>query len=249
MENYPDSKDKNKYCPVYKTLGLYEQMSGISKIERTETKVSRIIMISLFAGDDLIPIVKRVCLEERIRGAFVSAIGAADRIPIAAFNLETGKYDEIVKTGYHEITSIEGNISTILDDDNNAIDLMVHLHITFADTRGNAYGGHLLPGFSSSAVGEVYIKELEGGMFRYQSEIEKKGYSNIKFNVEVNRDLIPICKEGLRENNYKNEIITKSDAVKIVKNGLKKITVSRIANITNEAYEYLNSNEIEIFME
>ncbi len=141
------NNDNSLYCPEYKGLGLYEEMSGITRIERTETKISRMLLVSLFSGDDLVPLVKRICLEEGIKGAFVSAIGAADRIPIAAFNLETGKYDEVVKTGYHEITSIAGNVSTILDDENNAVDLMVHLHISFADTKGNVYGGHLLPVF------------------------------------------------------------------------------------------------------
>jgi len=241
-----EDKNKNIYCPVYKDLGLYNEMSSIPRIEKTETKISRMIMVSLYSGDDLIPLVKRICLEESIRGAFVSAIGAADRIPIAAFNLETGKYDEIVKTGYHEITSIEGNVSTVLDDNNNAIDLMIHLHISFADTKGNAFGGHLLPGLSSAAVGEVYIKEVECGMFRYQSEIDKKGYSTIKFNIPINKDLIPVCKDGAGTENYKNEIITKSDAEKILHSGLKDITVSKIANITSEAYEYLIENNIEI---
>lgn len=240
------NKNNSLYCPVYKDLGLYNEMSGISRIERTETKIARMLMVSLFSGDDLVPIVKRICLEEAIRGAFVSAIGAADRIPIAAFNLETGKYDEIVKTGYHEITSINGNVSTILDDENNAIDLMVHLHIAFADTKGNAFGGHLLPGLSSAAVGEVYIKEVEGGMFRYQSEIDKKGYSTIKFNTPIKEDLIPICKNCSNPCIKNNEIITRSDAEKIVGSGLKSIGVSKISKITSEAYEYLNDNNIEI---
>ena len=219
-------KKDDDYCPVYKDLNLYTEMSGISRIEKADTKISRMITVSLLTGDDLTPIVKRICLEESIRGAFVSAIGAADRIPIASFNLETGKYDEIIKTGYHEITSIEGNVSTILDDNNNAIDLMIHLHISFADTKGNAFGGHLLPGLSSAAVGEVYIKEVECGMFRYQSEIDKKGFSTIRFNVPVNKDLIPVCKEYFFSDKYKNEIITRSDVEKINQAGLKKITVS-----------------------
>ena len=151
--NTEKEKPPNNYCVVYKDLGLYEGMSKIRKIERTSTEIKRIITVSLFTGDDLVPIIKRICLEEGIRGAFVSAIGAADRIPIASFNIKTGEYDEIVKTGYHEITSIEGNVSTILDDSNNAVDLMVHLHISFADIQGNAYGGHLLSGYSSIAVG------------------------------------------------------------------------------------------------
>ena len=131
ISNQDQDKD---YCPVYKDLGLYKDMSRVRRIERTETKIGRTITVSFYPGDDLVPIVKRICLEEGIRGAFVSAIGAADCIPIAAFNLETGKYDPIVKTGYHEIMSIDGNVSTILDDNHNAIDLMIHLHVSFADT-------------------------------------------------------------------------------------------------------------------
>ncbi|MCL5985170.1 MAG: DUF296 domain-containing protein [Actinobacteria bacterium] len=234
------------YCPVYRGLDLYKGMSEVHRIERTTTKIKRTILVSLFKGDDLVPIVKRICLEEGIRGAFISAIGAADRIPIAAFNIETGRYDEILKTGYHEITSVDGNVSTILDDDNNAIDLMVHLHISFADTKGNAYGGHLLPGFSSVAVGEVYIKEIDGGMFRYKSEIDRQGYSTIKFNIPINKDLIPICKDNMDICEFGSEILTKEDAKGLVNSGCKRVTVSKVSNITSEASEYLKANGIDV---
>ena len=159
-------------------------------IEKLETKVKRNIVLSLSTGDDLIPAIKKVCLEKDIKGAFISAIGSGDRIPIAIFNKKTGKYDEILKTGYHEIISIIGNVSTVLDDDNNIIDLLVHLHIAFADRSGNVIGGHLLPGFSTSTVLEVLIVEISGGLYRYQSEISKKGFANIKFNPLIKNNLI-----------------------------------------------------------
>lgn len=249
MPNRINNNSEEKYCPVYKDMSLYSEMSSIPKIERIETEVSRIIMVSLFAGDDLIPIVKRICLEESVRGAFVSAIGAADRISIASFNLKSGKYEEIVKTGYHEITSVDGNVSTILDENNNAIDLMIHLHITFADTKGNAFGGHLLPGLSAAAVGELYIKEVKGGMYRYQTEINEKGYSTIKFNTPVNEDLIPVCREDNNSHILKNEILTKTDVEKIIELGSKIIQVPKISNITSEAYEYLTKRNIKIRIE
>jgi predicted DNA-binding protein with PD1-like motif len=151
--------------------------------EELETKIVRNIVLSLHSGDDLIPIIKKVCIEKGIKGAFVSAIGSGDRIPIAIFNKKTGKYDEILKTGYHEVISINGNVSTILDNDNNFIDLLVHLHIAFADRSGRVLGGHLLPGFSTSTVLEVLIKEIDGGFYRHQSEISNKGFANIKFNT------------------------------------------------------------------
>ncbi len=53
------SNKSDKYCPVYKDLGLYREMSGIPRMEKTETRISRMIMLSLYSGDDLVPIVKR----------------------------------------------------------------------------------------------------------------------------------------------------------------------------------------------
>ena len=231
MADIPNQNQDKDYCPVYKDLGLYEDMSRVRRIERTEAKIGRTITVSLYSGDDLVPIVKRICLEEGIRGGFVSAIGAADRIPIAAFNLETGNYDQIVKTGYHEVMSIEGNVSTILDDNRNATDLMIHLHIAFADTKGNAFGGHLLPGFSSAAVGEVFIKEVIGGMYRFQSEIDQQGYSTIKFNIPLNKDLIPLCREDAEMDNLKN-IKNEKLIRKITEDVLRDLNKSSI-NMTN----------------
>jgi len=243
----PENKNQiNQYCPVYKSLGLYEDMAGIKKIERRITNIKRRIVISLYTGDDLVPLVKKVCLEEGIRGAFVSSIGAADRIPIASFNIKTGKYDEIIKTGYHEITSVSGNVSTILDDENNAIDLMIHLHISFADTNGNSFGGHLLPGYSSIAVGEVYIDEVEGGMYRYQSEIDKSGYSTIKLNIPLNKDLIPVCRDEMGTYISGNEILTLKDAINIKESGYTKVEIEKISNMTSEAGDYLIKNNIKI---
>ena len=225
--DFEKEKFSDVYCPVYRDLDLYSNMSGIKKIQRLDSKIKRIIMISLFNGDDLIPIVKRTCLEEGIRGAFISAIGAADRIPIASFNLETGKYDEIVKTGYHEIISANGNVSTVLDENNNAIDLIVHLHISFSDTRGNAYGGHLLTGFSSVAVGEVYIKEIDGGIYRYKNELEKKGYSTIRFSIPINKDLIPQCRENKDIFNNGKTIVTRNDVELLKRSGYSSLMVEK----------------------
>jgi len=240
--------NKEEFCPSYKGLGYYENMSEINNIQSSNSGLDKLIAVSLNPGDDVIPVIKRICLKEKIRGAFVSGMGAADRIPIAAFNLKTGKYDEIVKTGYHEVSSINGNVSTILDEDNNLIDLHIHLHITFADIGGKAYAGHLLTGFSSSAVGELYIQEITGGMYRFQQEISKNGYSMIRFNIDVNKDLIPECETEENILNLNDKFITKEDAESMVNSKIKKIRISKESNITSEAKDFLKLNNIEILI-
>jgi mannose-6-phosphate isomerase-like protein (cupin superfamily) len=59
-------------------------------------------------------------------------------------------------------------------------------------------------------------------MYRFKSEIDQKGYSTIKFNIPVNKDLIPQCKE---------------DSSKNLKNDEKETLISRI---TQDVLQSLN---------
>jgi len=247
--------NNDEFCPSYQSLGYYDSMAKIDRIQSSKSGLGKIIVISLNPGDDVIPVIKRICLKEKIRGAFISGMGAADRIPIAAFNLATGKYDEIVKTGYHEVSSINGNVSSILNDDNALIDLNIHLHITFADIEGNAYAGHLLTGFSSSAVGELYIQEVIGGMYRFESEILKNGFSMIRFDIAAGRDLIPECKENdeITENKKIINIITKEILKNLYPNKIvnwDNITESdnSLGGELRKASDYFNNIDADVYL-
>ena len=83
-------------------------------------------------------------------------------------------------------------------------------------------------------------------MFRHRSEIDRAGYSTIKLNIPLNNDLIPICQDNMDICDFGNNILTKQDAIKLKESNCQRVVITKISNITAEAYEYLASNNIKV---
>jgi predicted DNA-binding protein with PD1-like motif len=66
------------------------------------------------------------------------------------------KYKDVDLSEPMEIVSLYGNIS--LKDGKP----FVHAHVVLSDEKGNARGGHLLPGSSPVFACEITIEEFEG---------------------------------------------------------------------------------------
>lgn len=120
-----------------------------------EATPGRIWVGRLETGDDLVEEIERVCAEEGVRAAWVSAIGALRRAAFAYYEQEERRYLELETTDHHEITSFVGNIS-IRDDQP-----FLHAHGSFASRSGTAVGGHLLLG-CEVFVAEIQIREMTG---------------------------------------------------------------------------------------
>jgi len=104
-------------------------------------------------GGDLLEEITGICQRENIRLARFEALGAVQRARLAFYNQETHEYQFFVIDQPLEITKLVGNVS--LKDGSP----FVHAHITLADKKGNAYGGHLASGtvvFACEFIVEVF---------------------------------------------------------------------------------------------
>ncbi len=145
------------------------------------TEIKRVKVVRLDEGDDLIPVVKRIAIEQGIRSAFFYAIGATSKVVYSVYSLEKSAFVNMEETGLFEITSCVGDIVQIVDDEGKQVDTFIHARITFSGKDGVCQGGHLQPGLSIKPMGEVIIFELARPIHRLQSEIEKRGYSPVRF--------------------------------------------------------------------
>lgn len=105
-----------------------------------EIKPKQAFMGKLRFGGDLLEELTTVCEEKDIFLGCVEAIGAVQKARIGFYNQQAREYNFFEIDEPLEITKLVGNIS-IRDGKP-----MVHAHVTFSDSQGNAFGGHLAPG-------------------------------------------------------------------------------------------------------
>jgi len=113
----------------------------------------RTFVFSIEKGEDLLPFLQQFCIENQIKFATISGIGAVYKATFAIYDQKSKRYNKIQIEKELEILSIIGNVS-IYD-----YKPVIHAHITLSDQEGKAFGGHLMSPtilFSS----EIIIQEL-----------------------------------------------------------------------------------------
>jgi predicted DNA-binding protein with PD1-like motif len=140
------------YAAVLKTQG-YELMTTWKHITPQRT-----IMGTLKHGSDLLEELTQLCVRENIILGRVQAIGAVQKIAIGFYDQKGREYRFQNLEQPLEITNLLGNIS--IKDDKP----FVHAHITLADEKGNAFGGHLASGTVVFAC-EFVLEVFEGPSF------------------------------------------------------------------------------------
>ena len=115
----------------------------------------RRIMGRLGHGKDLLEELTAVAEKEGVRLGRVEGIGAVKRARLGFYNQEEREYEFHEIDEPLEITCLIGNVS--LKDGKP----MVHAHVTLADKKGAAFGGHLAPGTVVFAC-EFVMQVLEG---------------------------------------------------------------------------------------
>ena len=91
-------------------------------------------------GADLLGEITGVCEQNSISLGRVQAIGAVQKAVVGFYNQEKREYAFQTLDTPLEILNLSGNVS--LKDGQP----FVHAHITLADERGRAFGGHLAEG-------------------------------------------------------------------------------------------------------
>jgi predicted DNA-binding protein with PD1-like motif len=115
-------------------------------------------MGKLSYGSDLLEEMNQVCLKKNVQLGRIEALGAVQKAHLGFYNQQSREYQFFLIDQPLEITKLVGNVSL---KDGNPI---VHAHITLADEKGNAYGGHLAPGTVVFAC-EFILQSFNGQVF------------------------------------------------------------------------------------
>jgi len=106
-------------------------------------------------GGDLLGEITDFCKARGITLGRVEALGALARATLGYYNQNSRKYEKLEFDQHLEITNLVGNVS--LKDG----EPIVHAHVTLANDRGIAYGGHLVPGCEIFAC-EFVVQAFDG---------------------------------------------------------------------------------------
>lgn len=123
-----------------------------------KVKSRQFFMGKLGYGKDLIEELTRICIKENIQLGRIEALGAVQKACIGYYDQNSREYQFIDLDQHLEITNFIGNVS--LKDG----DPIVHAHVTLADEKGRAYGGHLAPGTIVFAC-EFILESFDGPAF------------------------------------------------------------------------------------
>lgn len=126
-------------------------------------RIGNTLIVRVDRGEELIEGIKTAIKKEKIRLGIVSGIGAASSTTLGVYNVEEQKYYQSVFNGIHEITHLAGNVSEMDGE------TYLHLHITIADEKGHAHGGHLNEAIIG-ATSEIFIQIIDGSVDRYKDE-------------------------------------------------------------------------------
>lgn len=121
--------------------------------------VGNTLLLRIDRGEEILASVTKACAENNIRLAAVSAIGAVDHAVIGLYRVEERAYHSHTIDGEMELTALVGNVTT------KGGELYLHLHATFADEAGHAFGGHLNEARISGTC-EMIIQKLDGEVGR-----------------------------------------------------------------------------------
>ena len=106
-------------------------------------------------GEEILESLKALALQENIKLASVSALGAVDDFTVGVYRVDEKKYYANHFEGAFEIVSMTGTISTMNGE------YYAHLHMSAGNDRGEVFGGHLNRAVISATC-ELVIEVIDG---------------------------------------------------------------------------------------
>ncbi|MCP4050115.1 MAG: DNA-binding protein [bacterium] len=122
-------------------------------------KSGRKFILSIEKGEEIVYTLKHFCIKQNIKSGFFTGIGATNKFSIGLFKTSTREYISKEFSGDHEISNLTGNISIMNKE------LYLHIHITLANDKYQAYGGHLNQATVSGAC-EIIIDPVDDTLER-----------------------------------------------------------------------------------
>ncbi|UCG36169.1 MAG: DNA-binding protein [Candidatus Bathyarchaeota archaeon] len=123
------------------------------------SEVRKIVFARLSEGDDLLESIASVARKSDVNSGFFFLIGTLKEAMLGYY--KQGKYVPIEKKGPLEIVSCTGNISA-----DEMKRLVVHGHIVVSDDKADCFGGHVLPGCTIDATGELTLAAAQDGILK-----------------------------------------------------------------------------------
>jgi len=133
-------------------------------MKSVESRLGKVVLARLYEDEDLLESITQQAKRSGIKTGFFILIGTLKRAKLG-FDRE-GQYQPIAVAGPLEITSCVGNVS-IKDGE-----AFTHAHITVSNDKGEAFGGHTLPGCIVAETGELVLIEAEG--IKLQRRLDEK---------------------------------------------------------------------------
>ncbi|MBQ9392718.1 MAG: DNA-binding protein [Oscillospiraceae bacterium] len=121
------------------------------------------VYLRIDRGEEIVEQLGVMARQEHIRLAEVSALGAVDEFTVGVLNVEEQQFHANRFTGYHEIVSLVGSITTM----DGAY--YSHLHMSAANEQGQVFGGHLNRAVVSATC-EMVVRVTEGTVERRHDE-------------------------------------------------------------------------------
>ncbi len=131
-------------------------------------------VVRIDKNEEVVREIKKLCMQENIKLASVSGIGAVKSVALGFFEPTTKKYKEMTLHKPFELTSLIGNITT------KDGELYTHLHATISDVDLRSYGGHLTHAQVTTTV-ELIIVPLNG-------EIDRTFNDDVGLNILFKED-------------------------------------------------------------
>ena len=111
-------------------------------------------------GDEVVSGLAEFLKKEKIQAGHISGLGAASKLVIAYYNMETKEYEKKTFDEDVEVLSLNGNIGVKEKDQ-----LVVHIHGVFGKRDFSLFGGHVFEMVISGA-GEIHIASFAGRINR-----------------------------------------------------------------------------------
>lgn len=121
------------------------------------------ILIRLSKSEKLIENLTKYCLDNHIKAAQVSGIGAVLWAEVGYYDLDRKEYQYKKYEETMELTSLSGNVS---EKDGQPF---LHLHANISGREGKTYGGHLKEAAAAGTV-EIFLTPVEGPISRKLDE-------------------------------------------------------------------------------
>lgn len=126
------------------------------------------MLLELNRGELFIESIQKVCEENNIlNGVVLSAMGSLDG---ARYFAPVRKPEKKFPYGYSDPTILEGPIELIgatgiiCHSDNNEV--LLHVHVSLADSNGNGFAGHLIEGNKALFTIDIVLLEIDGLNFK-----------------------------------------------------------------------------------